>query len=124
MEIDVILFSYFVVLYLRLNCKDSFEKQTFVVVFCIFDDASGKINSINSTVYVFESSKFESKNLFQNVDSKVNKLLKRKFFPISKQRVCHSSDSRHELLFFRSKRPRFNINRLPNELIVIFAHCE
>lgn len=76
MEINVVLFSYFVVLYLRLNCKDSFEKQTFVVVFCIFDDASGKVNSINSSVYVFKSSKLESKNLFQNVDSKVKKLLK------------------------------------------------
>ena len=123
MKINIVFFIYFNILYLRFYLIYSSEKQSFVIVLCVFDDTSGKVNSIYISLLTFESSKLKGINLFHDIKSKIDKLFISIVGLMVEQRGGHSVYSLKILVFMRCKLSRFNIYGLSDKFIVIFADC-
>jgi hypothetical protein len=94
-----------------------------MIVLSIFDDASGKIDSINDPIISLKISELIGIYLFHDLQSKIDEFFISIFFFIAEQRIRHSFNSSIIFFFSRCKLSRFNINRLSNELIVVFTHC-
>ena len=123
MKINIIFFIYFNVLNLRFYLIYSSEKQSFVIILCVFDDASGKVNSIYLSLLTFESSKLEGIDLFHDIESELDKLFICIVGLMVEQRGGHSIDSLEILVFTRCKLSRFNVYGLSDKFIVIFTDC-
>ena len=88
----------------------------------ILDNASRKINSINNVILFFKASELKGIYFFHDIHSELDKFLIGKQRLMTEETIGHLLDSLDEVVLGRSELPRLDVDRLSNELVVIFAN--
>ena len=88
----------------------------------ILHNTSSKINSINDVLIFFKASELKCIYLFHDIHSELDEFLIGKQRLMAEETIGHLLDSLDEVVLGRSELSRLDVNRLSNELVVIFAN--
>lgn len=120
-EVYIVLLVDFKIFYSLLYPIDFPEEFTFMIVFCILDDASREINAINSVAFSFETLKLKNEQFFNEFFFELDDFLQRVWTFIFEHTLSHSFAGIVVIPFASIELPWFDVEWLADEPIVVRA---